>query len=68
MKLINTHEAKTQLSKLLEDVASGEEVVIGKYGQPVARLVPYVSEKPKYQFGLLKGKLRVSDDFEEAVR
>ncbi len=65
MKIVNIHEAKTQLSKYLQDVAEGKEVVIGKYGQPIARLVPYLSEVPKYQFGLLKGKITISDDFDE---
>lgn len=40
--IVNVHEAKTQLSRLLERVAAGEEVIIGKAGRPVARLVPYV--------------------------
>ena len=64
MKIINVHEAKTQLSKYLQEVAEGKEVVIGKYGEPIARLVPFVDPKPKYQFGLLKGKLRISEDFD----
>jgi len=65
MKIINIHEAKTQLSKYLQEVSEGKEVVIGKYGQPIARLVPFLTDEPKYQFGLLKGKITVSDDFDE---
>jgi prevent-host-death family protein len=64
MKVINIHEAKTQLSKYLQDVAEGREVIIGKYGQPIARLVPYAASQPKYQLGILKGQLKVSDDFD----
>ncbi len=39
--IVNIHEAKTQLSRLLERVVAGEEVIIGKAGKPIARLVPY---------------------------
>jgi prevent-host-death family protein len=64
MKVVNIHEAKTQLSKYLQDVAEGKEVVIGRYGQPIARLVPYRSEPPVYKLGVLKGKIDVADDFD----
>jgi len=66
MKIVNIHEAKTQLSKYLQDVVEGNEVVIGKYGEPIARLVPYESGKPKYKFGVLKGQITVPDNFDEA--
>ena len=65
MKVVNIHEAKTQLSKYLQEVADGGEVIIGKYGEPIARLVPYISHEPKYQLGLLKGKLKVAKDFDD---
>jgi prevent-host-death family protein len=68
MKIVNIHEAKTQLSKLLQDVAEGKEIVIGKYGEPIARLVPFEPEAPKYKLGLLKGTLRVSGDFDKHDR
>ena len=64
MKIVNVHDAKTQLSKYLQEVAEGKEVVIGRYGQPVARLVPFVAEKPAYKFGLLKGRIRIAEDFD----
>lgn len=64
MKVVNIHEAKTQLSRYLQEVEEGKEVVIGRYGRPVARLVPYQSEAPKYKLGLLKGKLRIADEFD----
>ncbi len=66
MKIVNIHEAKTQLSKYLQEVSEGKEVVIGKYGEPIAKLVPYMSEEPKYKFGVLKGQITVADDFDEA--
>ena len=53
-KSINVHEAKTQLSKLLERAHAGEEIVIAKYGEPYARLVPLAKPKAR-QPGLLKG-------------
>ena len=49
MVKVNTHEAKTHLSRLLERVAEGEEIVIAKAGKPVAKLVPY---QPWMSFGL----------------
>jgi prevent-host-death family protein len=61
---INVHEAKTNLSKLLERVAVGEEVIIAKAGTPVARLVPF-DQKPKTRiFGSAKGEFTVPDDFD----
>lgn len=67
MKIINVHEAKTQLSKLLIEVENGHEIVIGRYGEPVAKLTSYNGERPRYKFGALKGKLRVEKDFDEIL-
>jgi prevent-host-death family protein len=64
MQTINIHEAKTHLSRLLEQVAVGEEIVIAKAGKPIARLVPLGAPPKKRQLGLLKGKLNVPDDFD----
>jgi prevent-host-death family protein len=61
---INIHEAKTHLSRLVEDVASGSEVTIAKGGRAMARLVPLRRDDTPRRPGLLKGKLRISDDFE----
>ncbi|CAA9458720.1 MAG: Prevent host death protein, Phd antitoxin [uncultured Rubrobacteraceae bacterium] len=63
-RTVNIHEAKTHLSRLLEEVRQGEEVVIAKAGKPVARLVA-VSEKPKQRRpGSAKGTIWYSDDFD----
>lgn len=62
MQTVNIHEAKSQLSRLIEAVVSGEEVVIAKAGTPVVRLVA-VDKKPKLRFGLMKGKIKIADDF-----
>ena len=64
MQTINIHEAKTHLSRLLEQVAEGEEIIIAKAGKPIARLVPLDAPPKKRQLGLLKGKLHVPDDFD----
>lgn len=62
MTPINVHEAKTHLSRLLERVANGEEVVIARSGRPVARLVPF--ERSPRKPGRLKGKVRIGPDFD----
>ena len=64
MQTINIHEAKTHLSRLLEQVAGGEEIIIAKAGKAIARLVPLEAPPKKRQLGLLKGKLNVPDDFD----
>lgn len=59
---VNVHEAKTHLSKLLRRVAAGEEVVIARAGEPVARLVP-VETRPRRIFGVDRGRFEVPEDF-----
>jgi len=68
MKTVNIYEAKTQLSKLLLEVEAGEEIIIGRYGRPVAKLVPYADDKPKYRLGVLRGKIRVAKDFDGGLK
>jgi prevent-host-death family protein len=63
-KMVNLYEAKTQLSKLLERAEAGEEIVIGRAGKPIAKLVPYVQQRPKRVFGRLKGQIVVHGDFD----
>ena len=64
IKSFNIHAAKTQLSKLLDKVAAGDEIVIAKAGKPVARLVPLAPAGRIRKLGALKGKLRVPGDFD----
>jgi prevent-host-death family protein len=64
---INIHQAKTHLSRLIEDVASGNEVLIAKGGRPMARLVPLRRDETPRRPGLMKGKLRIADDFDRAL-
>lgn len=61
----NIHEAKTHFSRLVERVMRGEEVVIGRAGRPVARLVPYVEDRGPRVPGGWEGRVRVADDFDE---
>lgn len=61
--VINIHEAKTHLSRIVEEVAAGAEVVIAKAGRPMARLVPLESIASKKSLGKLRGRLVVPDDF-----
>jgi prevent-host-death family protein len=63
---VNVHEAKTHLSKLLERVVLGEEVIIAKAGTPIAKLVPVKSAKREFKFGSAKGDFVVPDDFNES--
>ncbi|OGA48763.1 MAG: antitoxin [Betaproteobacteria bacterium RIFCSPLOWO2_12_FULL_62_58] len=63
MGTVNIHEAKTHLSRLVEEVAEGAEIVIAKNGVPRARLVPLGSTR-RLKFGVLKGKIRYPDDFD----
>jgi len=63
---VNIHEAKTHLSKLLERVALGEEVVIAKAGTTVAKLVPFDQQPQTRIFGSAKGEFTVPDDFNES--
>lgn len=63
MLLTNMNEAKTHLSSLIEKALNGEEVVIAKAWKPLVELVPFAVDKEQIKFGLLKGKIRVPDDF-----
>jgi prevent-host-death family protein len=67
MSTLNIHAAKTHLSRLIEEVAEGEEVVIAKAGRPVARLVPIGKPSGKRTLGLLKGRLKVPRDFDASL-
>lgn len=64
MKFVNVHDAKTHLSRLLDDVANGHEVTIAKAGKPIARLVPVAGRAPQRQPGYLRGRIRIADDFD----
>lgn len=63
MAEINVHDAKTHLSRLLQRVAGGEEIVIARAGKPIARLVPIEAESPRV-LGQDEGLFEVPDDFD----
>jgi len=65
MQITNISEAKAQLSALVERVRAGEDIIIGKAGRPVARLVKYENSRQARRPGALKGKIRIADDFDE---
>ncbi len=64
MQIVNIHEAKTHLSRLLNRISAGEEIGIAKAGKPVARLVAWREPVVKRQPGLDRGKFEVPDDFD----
>jgi prevent-host-death family protein len=61
---VNIHDAKTHLSRLVERVEGGEEVIIARAGRPVARLVPYKTRREPRKPGLLQGKVWLADDWD----
>jgi prevent-host-death family protein len=65
MRVINVHEAKTHLSRLLEDAVRGEEIVLGKHGRPMATLVPYAPLAASRPLGGMEGRIVVAPDFDE---
>jgi prevent-host-death family protein len=62
--IINIHEAKTHLSRLVERAAAGEEVIIGKAGRPMARLVPYKESGQRRTPGRWKKRVKIAADFD----
>jgi prevent-host-death family protein len=66
VKIVNIHEAKTHLSRLLMEVENGVEVTIARAGRPIARLVP--AEPPRRrELGLERGQIWISEDFDEPM-
>jgi prevent-host-death family protein len=66
MKVVNMHEAKTTLSQLVEQAEQGEEILIARAGEPVARLVA-LRTRARRQLGQWRGRVRMSDDFDAAL-
>jgi antitoxin (DNA-binding transcriptional repressor) of toxin-antitoxin stability system len=63
MRKVNIYEAKTKLSQLVEEAASGRDVVIARAGRPVARLTRLVGTTRRRRLGVLDGRFRIPDDF-----
>ena len=67
MKTVNIHAAKTQLSALVEEAASGKEIIIAKAGKPMARLMPLEQKKFDRKPGRLKGLIKMRDNFDDPL-
>jgi prevent-host-death family protein len=67
MPTYNIHEAKSQLSKLIDAMQQGETVIIAKAGKPVAVLGPLRAAGPKRVRGVLKGQIKLGPEFDEAL-
>lgn len=67
MTKLNIHEAKTHLSRYLKKVAEGEEVIICKNGEPIAKIIPFPKKERQGLIGLFKGKGEVTDAFFEPL-
>jgi prevent-host-death family protein len=64
METVNIYEAKTHFSRYVEKAESGEDVIIARGGRQVARLTAIAPHKPPVRFGVLKGKVRLAEDFD----
>lgn len=67
MFLVNIHEAKTHLSRLIKKVINGEEVIIAKGNKPLVKLILIDSKKPTRKIGSAKGMIKISKDFDESL-
>jgi len=63
MKKVNIYEAKTRLSQLVTEAASGKDIIIARSGRPVARLTGLSRAGRKRRLGILNGRFRIPDDF-----
>lgn len=64
MQTYNIHYAKTNLSRLIEQILKGEELIIAKAGKPVAKLTAYKTISKKRKLGKFKGEIRIAKDFD----
>lgn len=65
MKTINVQEAKTHLSRLMEEAMAGETIILGKHGKPMIKLVPFDMKLEKRPMGGMESRIWTSDDFDE---
>lgn len=64
MRIVKVHEAKTQFSKLLADVEQGEEIIVQRGDNPIAKLVPFPVVR-KRELGVFEGQIWIADDFDQ---
>jgi prevent-host-death family protein len=62
--MVNMHEAKTHLSRLVARAEAGEQIIIARDGRPVARLIPYSETGQRRTFGRMRGQIEIADDFD----
>ena len=67
MSIVTIHAAKTNLSKLIARVEAGEEIILARGREPVAKLVPMRAKTPKRRFGALKGQIKIGPEFFEPL-
>jgi prevent-host-death family protein len=69
MEVVNIHEAKTNLSRLMEKVAKGESFIIAKAGKPIGKVVPIgeADTPKKRRIGFMKGLFKTPDDFDTMI-
>ncbi|MBM4361393.1 MAG: type II toxin-antitoxin system Phd/YefM family antitoxin [Deltaproteobacteria bacterium] len=67
VKIVNVHEAKTHLSRLLERAHAGEEILIAKGGEPYARLLPLSGRAARREAGTLRGQVEIGEAFFDAL-
>ncbi len=66
MRTVNIHEAKTHLSRLVQEAAQGKPFVIARAGKPLVKVIPYYEGAPATgRLGFMKGEIEVPDDFDE---
>ena len=66
-KAVNVYDAKTQLSRLIDKAAAGEDVIVSRNGKPLVRITQLEGGARRIRFGLLKGKIRVAADFDDPL-
>ncbi len=66
MKVVTIHQAKTNLSRLIQEALSGEDIIISKGAEPLIKLV-VIQKKKKRLFDLFKGKVKVAKNFDEEI-
>lgn len=65
MKVINVQEAKTQLSRLMDAAAGGEEIILGKHGKPMVRLSSFTAPTQPRRLGGREKEIRIAEDFDQ---
>lgn len=67
MSIVNMHEAKTHLSRLVERAAAGEEIIIAKNGKPMAKLIPVTPDLSPRVPGSMRGQIWIAEDFDDEL-